>query len=154
MKPVALPMLHLLMGGWFGVRQHGCRLARNIGLTAGAYPQPSLEFVRGHLDEAGRGIVPVVENPLRTRAAGQFQVTRDETANRLDILRLEQRFEVDAVEITSLFCEIRALIQHVCETAAHACRKISATGAQYEHQSVGHVFAPVVADTFDDGGSP
>ena len=91
MKPVVLPMLHLLGLHRLGFRDDGLGLIRNVGLLAARHPEHALEFVREHFDEARDGILPVVENPLGTAAAGQFHVARDKIADDLHVLTLRAK---------------------------------------------------------------
>ncbi len=44
------------------------------------------------------------------------------------------------------------LIEHPCDAAGHAGAEVLAGAAQHQDGSAGHVFAAVVAHTFDDGG--
>ena len=90
MKPVVLPMLHLLVLCLLGMRKNSDRFARYIGLRAAADSQHSLEFVRENFDEPRDQLVPVVENPLSAAAARQFSVTRDQVSDDLDILTVGQ----------------------------------------------------------------
>src|SRR5579864_4971993 len=104
MKPVVLPMLHLLCG-----LHHGDGLAWDICLLTAADSQHSLEFVREDLDEARNHILPIVEYPLCAAAAGQIQVARDQISDELHILLIEDRFEIDGVQIAALLGEISTL---------------------------------------------
>src|ERR1022692_2007646 len=150
MKPVVLPMLHLLVLCLLGMRKNSDRFARYIGLRAAAYSQHSLEFVRENFDEPRDQLVPVVENPLSAAAARQFSVTRDKVSDDLDILTVEQRLEIDRVEIAAFFGEIHVLVENIGDAATHASCEIPAAGAEHQHQPVRHVLAAVVADPLDD----
>src|SRR5208282_486941 len=145
-------MLHLL-----GRSPRGDRRTRDIRLAPAAYSEHSLVLVREHFDEPGPRFRPVVENPSRTRAAGQSEMAGDETFDKLcfgkvSVLRFENWLEVDRVQIAALFGEVSALVKNVGDAATHAGGKISAAGSEHQNQTPGHVFAAVVADSFDYGG--
>src|SRR5579872_415608 len=96
MKPVVLPMMHL----------HFCHYPRdgfiqNVYLLASADAEHSLELAREYLDEAGYGFIPVVDDPFRARAAGQFPMPYDQLADLLQILRLDQRLKIHRVTIAA-----------------------------------------------------
>src|SRR5438552_6309169 len=140
MNPVVLPMLHLLCR-----LQDGDGLAWDIRLLSAADSQHSLELMWENLDEARNHLLPVVENPPGAAAAGQIQVARDQISDELHVLLIEQRFEIDRVQIAALLGEISTFVKNVGDTAAHAGSKIPATGAEHDHQPVRHVFAAMVA---------
>src|SRR6202451_1298956 len=153
-KPVSLPMLHLL-----GLDQRVQRRAGNVGLASATYPQHSLVFVREDFDKPRQRLRPVVENPSRARAAGEFQMPRHEISYKLrfrelSILRFENRFEVNRIEIAALFGEVSTLVKHVGDASTHTGGKISATSSEDKHQALGHVFAAMVSDSLDHGGRP
>src|ERR1700721_2391875 len=150
MKPVVLPMLNLLFLCLFGMRKNNDPFAWYIGLRAAADSQHSLEFVRENFDEPGDQLVPVVENPLSAAAARQFSVTRDQVSNDLDILAVEQRLEIDRVEIAAFFGEIHVLVENIGDATTHAGCEIPAAAAEHHDQPVRHVLAAVVADPLDD----
>src|ERR1035438_10708438 len=104
MKPVVLPMLHLLGG-----LQNRYGLVRNVSLLAAAHAQYPFEFVREDFDESRVHVVPVIENPLGATAASQVHVTINEIADNLHILNFKQRFEVDGIEVAAFLSEIHAL---------------------------------------------
>src|SRR5271169_6785645 len=76
----------------------------------------------------------------------------DEIPDELNIPLIEQRLEIDGVEIAALLGEISTLVKNVGDTTAHASSKIPAAGAKHQHQAVRHVLAAVVANALDDGG--
>src|SRR5271169_2081337 len=78
----------------------------------------------------------------------------DEIPDELNIPLIEQRLEIDGVEIAALLGEISTLVKNVGDTTAHASSKIPAAGAKHQHQAVRHVLAAVVANALDDGGCP
>src|SRR5450631_234735 len=147
MKPVVLPMLHLLGGP-----QNRYRLVRNVSLLAAAHAQYPFEFVREDFDESRVHVVPVIENPLGATAASQVHVTRNKIADNLHILTFKQRFEVNGVEVAAFLSEIHALVENIGDAAAHASGKISAARTEHQHQPVCHVLAAMIANPFDDCG--
>src|SRR5258708_20273631 len=126
MKPVALPMLHLLRHG-FGVRQHRHRRLGNVGLLPPAHTENALVFVRKYFDETQHRFGPVVENPLGTGAASQFEVSSDEITDDLYILPIEHRIKINGVEIATLLGEVSAFVENVGHAAAHSGGEIPAT---------------------------
>src|SRR5271157_495914 len=147
MKPVILPMLHLLCR-----LQNADGLLGNVGLLGAAHAEHTLELVREDFDKAIDQIVPVVENHLGAWAAGQLQMAADEVPDGLYILRLEQRLQIDRLQIAALFGEVAALIKDVGDAAAHASGEIATTGPEDHDQTVRHVFAAVIADALDHSG--
>ncbi len=95
---------------------------------------------------------PVVENPLGPRTSCQIEVACHEIFDNLQILRLNQGFEIDRIQIAALFREVSALVEDVGDAAAHACGKISSAGSEDQHKSIRHVLAAMIAHAFDDGG--
>ena len=108
--------------------------------------------MREYLDEARNRFGPIVEDPFGTAAAGQFHMARDEIFYQLQVLLVKQRFEIDRIEIAAFLRKVSALIVNVGDATTHTGREISAARAENHNQSVGHVFATVIADTFNDGG--
>src|ERR1700722_19511411 len=151
MKPVALPMLHLLRLSQDG---HGLGWDIGLGWLIAANSQHALELTRKHFDKARYGRLPVVENPLRSTTVGQFHVAGDYVPDNLRVLSVEQGLEIDGVDVATFLGEIPALIKNIGETAAHTSRKISATRAEYQHPPIRHVFTAVISHAFNDRGRP
>src|SRR5579871_6168365 len=147
MKPVVLPMLYLLCSG-----EDCSRFSGDIGTLDAADAEHTLVFVREHFDEARQGVRPVVENPFGAWATRQFGMTRDEIFERLEIADIMQRLEVDRFEIAALLGEVSVLVEYVGQASAHAGSEVAAASAEHNHEAVGHVFAAVIADAFDDCG--
>src|SRR5579864_532458 len=76
----------------------------------------------------------------------------DQPVHEFNITRLDNWFEINRGEIASFFSEIAALVENIGDAAAHARREISSASAQHHDESIGHVLASVIADTFDHGG--
>src|SRR5260370_23969724 len=149
MKPVVLPMLHLLHR-----LQDRDRMARSVCLLAAHDSQHPLELMRVDLDKPRQRLLPVFEDPLGAAAAGQFHMSRQEIADELHVRLIEQRLKIDRLKIAAFFGELSLLVEDVTNSTAHARRKIPAAGAKHYHQSIRHVLAPVVADSLDHGGRP
>src|SRR3954449_3884428 len=145
MKPVVLPMLHLLRAG-----QNRNAFIRNIRLLSSSNAEHALEFVREDFDETRDSFVPVVQYPFAPRAASQFHVPADQVENDVQILRLSESFEVHGFKIAALVGEVSALIVDISDSAAHSCREIASARTEHDDQSVCHVLAAVVPDAFDD----
>ena len=54
--------------------------------------------------------------------------------------------------VAALDGEVAGFIEHVGDAAAHAGGEVAAALAEHDDQAVGHVFAAVIAEAFDDGG--
>src|SRR5271165_4042613 len=149
MKPVVLPMLHLLY--WFQDRDW---LPRSVCLLASQNSQHAFELMREYLDKPRHCLLPVVEDPLGAAAAGQVHVSCHEVADELHVLLIEQRLKIDRLKIAAFFGEFSVLVEDISHSTAHAGRKIPAARTKHHNQSIRHVLAPVVADSFDHGGRP
>ncbi len=91
MKPVVLPMLHLLLLlAGSAMNSDGDGLARDVGLLAAGHSQHALEFVRENFDEARRHLVPVVENPFGAAAGSQLPVDNRRSLTICNIRLIEQ----------------------------------------------------------------
>src|SRR5581483_3536997 len=121
MKPVVLPMLHLLCSSqnrdWF---------SRDVGPLAATDAQDSLELVREDLDEPRDSVGPIVEDPFGATTAGEFRVARYKIFHHFQIARIMQRLKIDRVQVTTLLGEVAALIVNVGDTTAHAGSEITA----------------------------
>src|SRR5208337_2794550 len=86
-KPVTLPTEHLPTGLFSRLRSehHG---------SDARYSEHPLVLVREDLDEFRQYGLPVPEDPLRLRAAGEFAVACDQLTQRFDVLLLCHRLEV------------------------------------------------------------
>ena len=58
--------------------------------------------------------------------------------------------EIHHVRVAA-FGQVARFIQHVCDTARHAGRKIQTGLAEYDDAAASHVFATVITDALDDG---
>src|SRR5207302_482540 len=70
----------------------------------------------------------------------------------LYVLHFDHRFEIDRGQIAALLGEVEALVKDVRDSATHAGGEIPATRSEHKHKALGHVFAAVVANSFDYGG--
>src|SRR5262245_53487691 len=71
----------------------------------------------------------------------------DEIAYKLFFLLVFDRLQIDHLKIASLG-KVTVFIEDVCDSAAHACCKITSCSAKDHNTPAGHVFATVIADTF------
>ncbi len=130
-------------------------------------------FMGKYFDKPGLRFRPILEKPSCTRAAGQFEMPRQQTfyefrsdelavselsfENWLEIDWLEidwleiKWLEINRIKIAAFFGKVSTLVENVSYTAAHAGGKIPAARPEHQDQALGHVFAAVVADAFDDG---
>ena len=65
------------------------------------------------------------------------------------IFRLE-RIKIDAGTIAAHRLKFSCLVEHVCDTPCHACRKVPAGRAKDNNRPTSHVFTPMIADRFHD----
>src|SRR5262245_18805668 len=49
-----------------------------------------------------------------------------------------------------LLAERSGIVEHICDTTAHAGGEVSPNSAKHDDDTAGHVLAAVVTDTFDD----
>src|SRR3981189_693414 len=79
----------------------------------------------------------------------RYEIFDEHGFNNLGILGSEDWLEINRLQIAALFGEVAALVKNIGNAAAHAGGKISPAGSEHQHQAPGHVFATVVADSFD-----
>ena len=106
--------------------------------------------MREHFDELRQHVVPVLQDPLAARAAGRFHMPRNQVLERLNIL-LGHGLQIDGRAVATYFGKVAMLVQNVGKASTHAGRKVPAALAEHDHGAVGHVFAAMVAQTFDYG---
>src|SRR5215467_9909790 len=128
MKPVVLPMLHLVRVG-----QNWQRLTGNVSLLRPRYSEHAFVFVREDFDEAPNSFVPVFQDPLGALASGQLHVTTDQIANHLYVASLEERLKIDRLQIASTFSEVAVLVEDIGDSTAHARSEVSAATAEDDH---------------------
>src|SRR5579864_2600244 len=116
MKPVVLPMLHLLHR-----LQDRDRIARSVCLLAAHDSQHPLELMREYLDKPRHRLLPVIEDPLGAATTGQLHMSRDEIADELHVPLIEQRFKIDRLKIAAFFGELSVLVEDVSHSTTHAC---------------------------------
>src|SRR5579863_5155321 len=145
MKPVVLPMLHLLC-----VCEYCEPFRRDIRTITAAHAKHALELVLKDLNELGSSLSPVFENPFGAWAARQFRMSGYEILHDLDILTVEQGLKVDRFQVAALFGEVSSLVEDVGDAPAHACGKISSARTKNDHQPVRHIFATVIPNALDD----
>ena len=63
-----------------------------------------------------------------------------------------QRIEIDRRQVAALLREVALLVEDVGDSATHAGGEVAPARAKHHDRSVGHVFATVVAKSFDDRG--
>ena len=74
----------------------------------------------------------------------------DQPSNECFLFGVFQFFQIDHLKVAPLG-EIALFIEDVGNAAAHARRKIPSCTAKDNDAAARHVFATVIADTFDDG---
>src|SRR6185312_279398 len=149
MNPVFLPILNLPL---LEFRRDRHRPSGNILLRCASHARHALKFMREDFNETWQCVRPVVEDPLRPAASRQRLVARDEIFDQLNIASLHDRFKINRSEVAAFFGKVSLVINHVSNAAAHAGSEIASAGAEHNNESVGHVFATVVANAFNDRG--
>src|SRR5438034_985644 len=144
MNPEGLPMQRLHQFGYWE------RLAGNILLASTRNAEDALELVGKYFNKTRKHFHPIVEDISRAVASSQVKMSLHEIVNEFDIARLDHRFKINRGKIAALFGEVALFIEDVSNSAAHTCRKVPAAGTQHDDQAVGHVFAAVIAYTFND----
>ncbi len=79
-------------------------------------------------------------------------MARDQPEERLDIVFAGHRFQIHFGAIATLR-EVARLIENVSDAARHSRGEVAARLAQNDDKAVRHVFAAVIADSFDNGSS-
>ena len=95
--------------------------------------------------------IPLRQRPLGARAARVFRVLLDEAAHSVLLAEIHQRDQIDHRRIALAF-ELVEFVEDERDAAAHAGGEIATGAAEHDDGAARHVFAAVVADTFDDHG--
>ena len=114
--------------------------------------EDALVLVREDFDEERLRVGPVLENPRGARAAGQVAMAREQGVDFLDVVGVDQWLEIHAGLVAAARGEVALIVVDVGDAAAHAGGEVAAGGTENDGEAVGHVFAAVIADAFDDGG--
>src|ERR1039458_8269148 len=80
-------------------------------------------------------------------------MAREQGADFVDVVGVGQRLQIHAGLVAAARGEVALIVVDVGDAAAHAGGEIAAGGTEDDDEAVGHVFAAVVADAFNDGGS-
>ena len=72
----------------------------------------------------------------------------EQVADQLDVLGLDERLEVDHLQVAAAR-EVARLVEDEGDAAAHAGGEVAAGRADDDHAPAGHVLAAVVADALD-----
>ena len=91
MKPVVLPMLHLL-----GAGEDGDGLYRNVRRAIAADAEHAFELVREHFDKPGQHVAPVFENPFGARVDGLLGMS---FLSRFNVYLKPNGIELTAIQI-------------------------------------------------------
>src|SRR5688572_28135808 len=138
MKPVILPMR--------GDR-YECGFLE-AGALAGLPPEHTLVVAWHHLEECSAVRLPRIQNPCAVRAVRPRDVAADQIEHERDILRLDERLEINHARIATLG-KPSVHVEHVGHAAAHPGGEIATRPAEYDDASRSHVLAAVIADAFD-----
>src|SRR5690242_13454205 len=103
-----------------------------------------------HGEEVASRPFPLIEQTLRAGAAGITRVLLDEVTQGVALPEIGDGNQIDHCLVTLLPEQIE-LVEYECHSTAHAGGKVSAGLAEHDDGAAGHVFAAVIADSFDDG---
>ena len=115
------------------------------------YAKDALVLVREDLDELGLSFGPVFKDPGCARATGIVAMALEQCTDFGDVCVGYEGFEIDAGFVAAAGGEVALIVEDECATATHAGGEVAAGGAEHDDGAVGHVFAAVVADAFNDG---
>ncbi len=79
-------------------------------------------------------------------------MAREQGADFFDVVGIDERLEIDAGLVAAARGEVALIVVDVGDAAAHAGGEVAAGGTENDDEAVGHVFAAVVADAFNDRG--
>src|SRR5437762_3172005 len=106
--------------------------------------------IGGHdFDELSRYLWPLGENFLGHHGASVFAVELDQVEQLGAVVRRSELFQLDDAEIAAAD-EIARGVPDVSNAAAHSGSEVAPRRTEDDHATAGHVFAAVIADTFDD----
>src|SRR5881392_891752 len=77
-------------------------------------------------------------------------MSKDHVLEQLGFIRLFDLRQLNHVAIAAPD-KIVIFIEYISDATRHPRGKVSAGPAQHDHAAAGHVFATMIADTFDDG---
>src|SRR5688500_11028814 len=108
----------------------------------------ALVVFRNDFDELVLRRLPVIEQLLGDGGAGITHVALEHLAYFVGVFRIH-RFKLNHLAVAMAF-EVAGGVQHERQTARHTGGKITSGLADYDYASAGHVFAAMVAHTFND----
>src|SRR6266567_5584106 len=120
-KPVTLPIVHLCRA--HQRRRNGWR---TVSLFRALDAKHALVFMREDLDEVGTSGLPVFKDPRSTRAAGEFAMALEQSANECDVFLKFQRFQIHGGLVAAASSEVAGIVVDIRDTAAHARGKVAA----------------------------
>ncbi len=94
--------------------------------------------------------MPIIKDRLGAAASCQFKMPREKLLDDLHILTIQYRLKIDGSQVAALFRKVRLVIEHVRDSSAHTCSKISAAFSEDEYQAFGHVLAAVVTNPLNN----
>ena len=114
--------------------------------------EDALVFVREDFDEERLCVSPVLENPGGTGAAGEVAMTGEQSLNFFNVFGVDQGLQIHAGLVAAARGEVALIVVDVGDAAAHARGEIAAGGTEDDDETVGHVFAAMIANALDDRG--
>ena len=123
---------------------------RALRLRFGLLPLERFPILAGNYREQFvPRFIPLRQRALGARAARVFGVLLDEAAHSVLLAEIHQRDQIDHRRIALAF-ELVEFVEDERDAATHARREVATGAAEHDDGAARHVFAAVVADTFDD----
>src|SRR5579872_1571872 len=69
---------------------------------------------------------------------------------KLQIFDIDQRLQINGIQIAPLFGEVTIFIEDVRDSTAHSSGEVTSAGTKNDHETVRHVLATVVANPFNN----
>ena len=100
-------------------------------------------------------ICPVLKHPRCTRASRQIAMTLEQIATHFDVGGcVDSGSKSRLTVLQRLLREVPLLVEDIRDAAAHAGCKVATGRAEHHNRPVGHVFATMVADSFNNRDAP
>src|SRR5271170_5495218 len=120
-----------------------------FGVASGLFFKDAFVVGRKNLDESRKEVIEVFENVCRMRRAGVVLMILDETSNGGDFGRILQGGKFNHLHV-DLWREVLVNIEYICNSTRHASCKITSRRTQNDNTTTGHVFATMIAHTFNN----
>src|SRR3981081_3401978 len=102
MKPVVLPMLHLLQ---LQSNVSWRELSWDVLLPTTTHSQDTLELMREHLNKASLHLMPIIKYGFGAAAPCQFKMPHEKLLDDLYIVTIHYRLKINGSQVAALFRE-------------------------------------------------